>query len=202
MRIACGFALALWLSSSAAGVARQRDPAGSANASGQVSSAPAAAAKTVSSEPATRLGPAAVQKASASAADRASDKKTDTVAPTGTVGSTRKRRKRVMPAPEGAPRKIIVREGGTQEPGAQIAPDINPAESARQRQEAEQSLGSTDVQLKQLTGRPLNPQQQESVAQIRNYIQGAHSALKEGDVRRAGTLAEKAHLLSDDLVKH
>jgi len=183
-------------------VAWQRDQAGSANASGQVPSAPAAAAKTVPSEPATPLGPAAAQKASASAADRASDKKTDTIAPTGTVGSTRKRRKRAMPAPEGAPRKIIVREGGTREPGAQIAPDISPAESARQRQEAEQSLGSTDVQLKQLTGRTLNAQQQESVAQIRNYIQGARSALKEGDVRRAGTLAEKAHLLSDDLVKH
>jgi hypothetical protein len=95
-----------------------------------------------------------------------------------------------------------VREGGTSEPAAQIAPDISPAEAARQRQKAEQLLGSTDGQLKQLTGRTLNPQQQESVGQIRNYMQGARTALKEGDVLRAGTLAEKAHLLSDDLLKH
>jgi hypothetical protein len=27
-------------------------------------------------------------------------------------------------------------------------------------------------------------------------------ALQEGDVRRASTLAQKAHLLSEDLVKH
>jgi hypothetical protein len=33
-------------------------------------------------------------------------------------------------------------------------------------------------------------------------MDGARSALKEGDVRRASTLAEKAQLLSDDLVKH
>jgi hypothetical protein len=33
-------------------------------------------------------------------------------------------------------------------------------------------------------------------------MQGARSALKEGDVRRAGTLAEKAQLLAEDLVKH
>jgi len=39
------------------------------------------------------------------------------------------------------------------------------------------------------------------VAQIRNYMDGARSALKEGDVRRANTLALKAHLLSEELVK-
>jgi len=39
------------------------------------------------------------------------------------------------------------------------------------------------------------------VGQIRNYMDHARLALKEGDLRRANTLAEKAHLLSDDLVK-
>jgi len=63
-------------------------------------------------------------------------------------------------------------------------------------------LGATDDKLKRLTGRPLDAKQQEAVAQIRNYMDGARSALKEGDVRRANTLAQKAHLLSEDLVKH
>jgi hypothetical protein len=31
---------------------------------------------------------------------------------------------------------------------------------------------------------------------------GARSALKEGDVRRASTLALKAHLLAEDLIRH
>jgi hypothetical protein len=38
--------------------------------------------------------------------------------------------------------------------------------------------------------------------QIRHYIDGARSALKESDTQRAHTLALKAYLLSDDLVKH
>ena len=204
MRIACGLSLVLCLSLPAAGVARQQDPAGSATASQQVPSAPAPAETapaepaTSQTEPATSQPPVAGEKPS----ETGGTKKTDAGALSGTVNSTRKRRKRTTPAPDGAPRKVIVREGGTSEPAAQIAPDISPAEATRQRQKAEQLLGSTDGQLKQLTGRTLNAQQQESVGQIRNYMQGARSALKEGDVLRAGTLAEKAHLLSDDLLKH
>ena len=57
-------------------------------------------------------------------------------------------------------------------------------------------------ELKQLAGRALDARQQETVGQIRNYMDGARSALHEGDVRRAGTLAQKAHLLAEDLVKH
>src|ERR1700675_4899098 len=43
MRLACGLAIALWLSSPAAGVAAwQQDPAGSANGAGQAPAPPAA----------------------------------------------------------------------------------------------------------------------------------------------------------------
>jgi hypothetical protein len=96
----------------------------------------------------------------------------------------------------------VVREGGANEPTAQIVPGMTPAEAARQRQNAEQLLGVTDEQLKQLAERTLSAPQQQTVGQIRNYMDGARSALKEGDVRRASTLAEKAHLLAEDLVKH
>jgi hypothetical protein len=96
----------------------------------------------------------------------------------------------------------VIREGGASEPAAQIVPDMTPAEATRQRQNAEQWLASADDQLKQLAGRTLDPRQQETVAQIRNYMDGARSALKDGDARRANTLAEKAHLLAEDLVEH
>ncbi len=96
----------------------------------------------------------------------------------------------------------MIREGGASEPAAQIVPGMTPAEGARQRQHAEQWLSSTDAQLKQLEGRTLDAQRQQTVMQIRNYVEGARSALQEGDVSRASTLAEKAHLLADDLVKH
>lgn len=106
------------------------------------------------------------------------------------------------PAPDGAPRKTVIREGGAREPAAQIVPGMTPAEATRLRHDAEQWLASADDQLKQLAGHTLEARQQETVAQIRNYMEGARSALKEGDVRRANTLAEKAHLLAADLTRH
>ncbi|MGB7929783.1 MAG: hypothetical protein WCF61_16675 [Terriglobales bacterium] len=120
----------------------------------------------------------------------------------GTASATKKRRKGATPAPEGGPRKIVVREGGASEPAAQIVPGMTAEAAARERQNAQELLSSTDDQLKRLADRPLDAQQQETVGQIRNYLNGARGALQEGDVSRARTLAEKAHLLSDDLLKH
>jgi hypothetical protein len=116
--------------------------------------------------------------------------------------NTTKRHKHPPQTSAGTPLKVVVREGGANEPAAQIAPGMTPAEAARERQNAERWFGSADSQLKQLAGRTLNGQQQETVGQIRNYTDGARAALKEGDVGRASTLAQKAYLLSDDLVKH
>ncbi|MGD0793211.1 MAG: hypothetical protein ABR920_15700 [Terriglobales bacterium] len=218
MRLACGLAIALWLSFPAAGMAsRQQDPAGSTNAAGQAPAAPAAPAgnapkenapaeksrtepspagqvpaETTPAAPANPQTPTAGKKAS----ENVAKEKTDA----GSASGTTKRRKRT--APDGTPQKIVVREGGAREPAAQIAPGITPAEATRQRQNAERLLGSTDDQLKRLARRTLDARQQETVGQIRNYMDGARSALKEGDLRRASTLAQKAHLLSEDLVKH
>lgn len=181
MRLACGLAFALWLNPGAVKTARPQE------ASGQSAVKPAAPAEAAA---------AAEQKAGESEAKKATE--------SGSASAARnlaKRRKRVASPAGGTPRKIVVREGGASEPAAQIAPDITPAEAARERHNAEQWLGSSDNQLKQLAGRRLNAQQQEAVGQIRNYMDGARSALKEGDVRRASTLAQKAHLLADDLVK-
>ena len=189
-------------------VGGQQDPASPANPAPQTQVPPApkenapadqvpadqVPAETTPAAPANPQTPAAGEQEPESAPK----KKTDAVA----ASPTRKRRKRTASAPDGVPRKIVVREGGAREPAAQIAPDITPAEAARQRQNAEDLLGSTDDQLKGLAARPLDVGRQETVGQIRNYMDGARLALKEGDVRRASTLAQKAHLLAEDLVKH
>jgi hypothetical protein len=191
MRLACILAIALVLNFPVAGMAREQEAPGSAKIAGQTP-APAAA----SSEKTTpETAPVAGQNASESLAK----KKTDA----GSASGTAKRRQRgAAPAPDGAPRKIVVRQGGASEPAALIAPDIPPAEAIRARQSAERLLGATGDQLKQLAGRTLDAPQLETVGQIRNYMNGARLALQEGDVRRASTLAQKAHLLSEDLVKH
>ena len=221
MRLACGLAIALWLSSPAAGMAPwQQDPAGSTNPTGQGQAPPAAPAETAPAEkspaqaekPQTEHAPAEQapaetvptvpgnpQTPDAEKTEPKSVAKEKTDA--GSASGAGRRRKRAASAPNGAPHKIVVREGGAREPAAQIAPGMTPAEATRQRHNAEQLLGATDDKLKRLAGRTLDPKQRETVGQIRNYMEGARSALKEGDVRRANTLAQKAHLLSEDLVK-
>ena len=104
--------------------------------------------------------------------------------------------------PDGEPRKTVVHQGGASEPIAQILPGITLEEASHQRENAQQLLTSTESNLKQLAVRTMNPNQQEMFVQIRHYMDGARSALKESDTQRAHTLALKAYLLSDDLVKH
>ena len=211
MRIVCRFAIALWLIFPAA-AHPQQDPAASANSSAQTSPPPAPkenapeqkspaenvpaaqapAAEPTPAVPANPQAPAAEQKVSPTPAQKK----------TGSTSAVKKRRKRPAPVPDTPPQKVVVREGGAREPAAQIAPGLTPEEATRERRNAERWLGSTDDQLKQLADRTLDTQKRETVGQIRNYMDGARSALKEGDVRRASTLAQKAHLLSEDLLKH
>jgi hypothetical protein len=188
MRLACGLAIAFGLTFPAAG---QTPPA----------PAPAQQVPAETSPGAGQKAPASVlqEKTVAGSAETKSAKAKSTT--DGPKSGTRRRRRRTAPAPTGEPRKIVVREGGASEPAAQIVPGMTPAEATRQRQNAERLLGSAGDQLKQAATRPLDAQRQETAEQIRNYIDGARSALKEGDVQRANTLAEKAHLLAEDLVK-
>jgi GH24 family phage-related lysozyme (muramidase) len=96
----------------------------------------------------------------------------------------------------------VVREGGADEPTAQLSPGMTQEQASHQRQRTEQLLDATENNLRQLAGRSLNQNQQDTIAQIHNYMAGARSALKDGDPQRARTLAFKARLLSDELAKH
>jgi hypothetical protein len=121
--------------------------------------------------------------------------------------SVRKRRSHAHkpitpPTADGEPRKIVVHQGGAGEPVTQILPGITLEEASHQRESAEQLLASAESHLTQLAARTLNPKQQQTVVQIRQYMDGARSALKDSDTQRSHTLAMKAYLLSDDLVKH
>jgi hypothetical protein len=179
MRLACGLAIALSLSFPVLG---------------QTPAAPAPAENPASAQAPADTAPSPEKKT----AESTDKKQPDSAAP----GGTKKHHKHPGAPPEGTPRKIVVREGGASEPAAQIVPGMTAEEASRERQNAQQLLSSTDDQLKLLAARALDARQQETVAQIRNYMNGARGALQEGDVSRASTLAEKAHLLSDDLLKH
>ena len=199
MRLARGLTIVFLLSLPFLGIASpQPDRAGSANASEQEPNAPVPppAEQVPADNP-----PAAGQKTMPESAA----KKKAGAGPASTPakhGKSMASAPAPVPAPDGGPRKVVVREGGANEPTAQIVPGMTPAEAVRRRQNAERLLTSTDEQLKQLAERTLNAHQEDTVGQIRNYMEGARSALKEGDVQRASTLAEKAHLLAKDLAKH
>lgn len=71
----------------------------------------------------------------------------------------------------------------------------------RQRQNTNDLLATTDASLQKLSGRQLTQDEQETVSQIRKFMQQVKEADKEGDLQRAYKLAVKAHLLSDALTK-
>ncbi len=94
------------------------------------------------------------------------------------------------------PEKIIVRQGGTAEPSIQLA---GGDQTSQKRNEVSQILGSAEANLKKIAELQLTPTQQDTVSQIRQYVEQSKSALADGDVERGKTLARKAQLLSEDL---
>ena len=122
--------------------------------------------------------------------------------PSAPTHKRRSRAKKPALTTDSEPRKIVIRHGGTSEPVAEIVPGITQEEANRQRESAEQLLTAAESSLTELSSRSLTPDQREMVVQIRQYMDVARSALKASDTQRAHTLAQKAYLLADDLVKH
>ena len=116
--------------------------------------------------------------------------------------ANRKLETQPVPTSSAAPRRIVVREGGAEEPQTQIVSNLTPEEASRERQNTEDLLNSTRDTLEGLSGRSLDAQRQETLSQIHNYMDGSRSALKRGDLARAHTLALKANLLAADLANH
>lgn len=99
------------------------------------------------------------------------------------------------------PKKIIVRQGGTSEPSIQLEPSATGNQASQQKDSTNQILGTTEQNLKKLEGRRLSTDQENMVSQARQFMDQAKSAMNSGDLDRARTLAWKAQLLSEDLVK-
>src|SRR5205807_2354322 len=99
------------------------------------------------------------------------------------------------------PSKTVVREGGTTESTIQLVGGKRAEQTSQQRSTTDQLLESTEDNLKKVVGQRLSSSQQELVNQIKDFIQQSKAAVSAGDVERGSTLAKKAHLLSDELVK-
>lgn len=98
------------------------------------------------------------------------------------------------------PQKIVVRQGGAAEPSIQLAGGPTTSQASDQKNAAIQLLGTTEENLKKISGRQLSSDEQETVTQIHQFMQQAKAAAANGDSERARNLAWKAELLSEDLV--
>ena len=99
------------------------------------------------------------------------------------------------------PPKIVIQEGGVSTPGTtQPASTNTPDNNAHNEPTTGQLLDSTENNLRNIK-RQLSTDEQNTQAQIKDYVTQARQAIKDGDMVRAHNLAVKAHLLCDELVK-
>ena len=105
-------------------------------------------------------------------------------------------------APAAGPAKTVVRNGSTTDPTVELSPGLPSHQASQQMKATDQLLASTDANLKALSGRQLNAGQQDTVNQIKSFMEQSRTASRNGDVQRAYTLANKANMLSVDLKSH
>jgi len=110
------------------------------------------------------------------------------------------------PAPSSAnapgncpPAKVVVQQGGASEPSVELAGGAGGDRATRDL--TNQLLDSTEQNLKTIAGRTLTANQQDIANQIHQYMRQSKAAVASGDLERGRNLAQKAHLLSDELVK-
>jgi hypothetical protein len=100
--------------------------------------------------------------------------------------------------PEGS--KVVIRNGSTSEPNVQLSSGAK-QQATQQIQSANSLLDATNTNLKKISDKKLDADQQDMVKQIRDYMEQSKSAAAAGDPHGAQTLATKAHLLSEELIK-
>ena len=97
--------------------------------------------------------------------------------------------------------KLTIQEGPTPNSQGQQAASAGLDElSPHSKQTTEQLLQAAQTNLNSIN-RPLSPEEQAMVAQIKDYMAQSRKATADSDSVRAHNLALKARLLSDELVK-
>jgi len=103
------------------------------------------------------------------------------------------------PAPAPPP-KVVVRDGSAPEPTSQISTTMPVNKENETKLNTERSLQNTEKNLTGITWTP-SGDQRVMIDQIKTYINQSREANTQGDVIRASNLAQKAHLLCDELLK-
>jgi hypothetical protein len=102
-------------------------------------------------------------------------------------------RPRVAPAP-------AAESGAAAKPEAPvIAPQLSAADSSAAQQQMTSSLAVAEKNLAYSQGKKLNANQTDLAAKIKEFVDDARAAGREGDWTRARSLATKAQVLSEEL---
>jgi hypothetical protein len=81
-----------------------------------------------------------------------------------------------------------------------ISPRVSPAQQSERKQQTEKSIATAEANLHRALGHSLNDTQQDMVEKIRSFLAQSREAGEVPDWERAFVLAEKARVLSEELV--
>jgi len=85
-------------------------------------------------------------------------------------------------------------------PAPQISPQLSAGDQASYERKTGEDMAVAEKNLHDASGKQLNAAQQDLVDKIRSFIAQSRDASKGGDWARAQNLAQKARLLSSELV--
>lgn len=108
-----------------------------------------------------------------------------------------------VPAPRRPSEGTTSAEGGesaAHAPALQITPELSPGDEASYERRTADDLAVAEKNLGQAAGKQLSAAQQDLVAKITSFASQSRDASKSGDWARAQNLAQKARLLSDELL--
>ena len=83
----------------------------------------------------------------------------------------------------------------------QLSPQVTPAEQAAIEQKVREKMNDTEENLRKVQGRQLSTEQHDLAEKIRSFQMQAGEAVKTTNWSLASNLAEKAHVLSEDLLQ-
>lgn len=86
-------------------------------------------------------------------------------------------------------------------PPPRIAPQLSPERQAELERKTNEALAAAEKNLEQSYGKKLNATQHDLVQKIQGFLAQSREAIQAKDWMRASTLAEKARVLSVELVR-
>lgn len=129
----------------------------------------------------------------------------DNTSPSGKPANTGSPGKTSDPAAKTAsncpPIKVVVTQGSTTEPSIEVAGGASGAQASNERNSAIQMLETTEANLKKVEATQPDSNQQGMIKQVRQFIDQSKAANSAGNLDQARTLAWKAQLLSEELLK-